>query len=261
MYGNGNLRLSMCIGLMTLLGIDCRFAHGADTVEPFDVGATDFELYTGMDGLGLGRYQKTVYGDIVLGYGITPRLSGYFGTTLFANEYFASGGTAFALGGYGNVIDTHHFDVDLFLDFSGGGGDFAVTPSLELNLDADPEMRSVGTYLRLGVPVYGREKTGTATEDVLSPEPEFEVATQIECTLGAYATLGEAHQLLMEFDSVIRPDAIEDELDFEVGGLAVGYNVMITDNLELINQIFLDIPQKDEKFSIGVSTGILATLP
>lgn len=230
--------------------------HAADTVEPFDMGATDFELYAGIDGLGLDKYEKTVFGDVVLGYGILERLSGYFGTTLESNEYLAEGAVGFAFGMYGNVVDFNHVDVDLFLDFSGGRGDFAVTPSFEFNLDADPEMETVGVYLRGGVPLYGRNMSGGT--DVA---PEYEMAYQMDATLGAYVSPGNIHQLLLEFDAVFRPDAVDDERDMEVGGVALGYNVMLADNLELINQVYLDIPQSGEDFALGVSTGFIATLP
>jgi hypothetical protein len=230
--------------------------HAADTVEPFDVGATDFELYAGIDGLGLDKNEKTVFGDVVLGYGILERLSGYFGTTLESNAYLAEGVVGFAFGIYGNVLDFNHVDVDLFLDFSGGMGDFAVTPSFEFNLDADPEMETVGVYLRGGVPLYGRPISGEA--DVA---PEYEMASQVDVTFGAYVSPGHIHQLLLEFDAVFRPDAVDDEHDVELGGVALGYNVMLTDNLELINQAYLDIPQNGEDFAVGVSTGFIATLP
>ncbi|MBN2530434.1 MAG: hypothetical protein JXR76_28870 [Deltaproteobacteria bacterium] len=246
----------LVIGCFAFCSVITPNAHGADTVEPFDIGATDFEMYIGMDGFGLEKYEKTVFSEVVLGYGILERMSAYFSTSLAANEYFADGTVGFAFGIYGNVVDTHHFDVDLFLDFSGTIGDFAVTPALELNVDADPQMGSVGLYLRTGAPLFGRD---VALADAL--EPDYELATQIDGTLGFYATLGEAHQLLLEFDGALRPAALKDEYKVEMGGAAVGYNVMLADNLELINQVVVDIPNDDEEWSVGVSTGFIATLP
>ena len=250
------LKMHLMIGTVMLVGVESKRVHGADTVEPFDVGATDFELSAGVDGLGLGKTEKTVFGDVVLGYGILPRLSGYFQTTLSSNEYLADGAMGVAFGGYGTVVDTHHFDVDLFLDFAGGEGDTAVSSSFELNLDGDPEMRSVGVYLRGGISFYGRD-TGSGESET----SDDEIASQLEATFGAYVTLGEFQQVLLEFDMLYRPDALDVEPSFDIGGVAMGYNVMLTDRLELINQVFVDVPRNDDPWGVGVSTGFIATMP
>jgi len=47
----------------------------------------------------------------------------------------------------------------------------------------------------------------------------------------------------------------------EVGAIAVGYNVMIFESIELINEISCDVPRGDEQISWGVSTGIIVTMP
>lgn len=250
------VKLKMLFVGFTTIVVFSEAARAADTVEPFDVGATDFELYTGMEGLGRGKYEKTVYGDVLLGYGLLPRLSAYAGMTLHANEYFADGAADFAIGMYGTVVDTHHFDLELFLDFAGGGDAFSVTPSFEMNVDADPEMQGFGVYVRGGVPMYGRD---SAAED--ASEPTYELATQVDGTVGTYLTLNGIHQLLLEYDMVFRPDAMDDEHSAEVGGIALGYNVLLTDSFELINQVVWDIPQENEQTAFGVSTGILVTLP
>ncbi|MBN2717929.1 MAG: hypothetical protein JXX14_18920, partial [Deltaproteobacteria bacterium] len=138
--------VAIMIGVILFFLTTCPCIHAADTVEPFGLGATDFELYTGVEGMGMGKYDRCVFGDIVLGYGILNRLSGYVGTTLAANGHWAGGSQVFAIGVYGNVLDTPHVDVDLFWSISLGAGEFAVTPALELNLDSDAEMRGFGAY-------------------------------------------------------------------------------------------------------------------
>jgi hypothetical protein len=69
-------------------------------------------------------------------------------------------------------------------------------------------METVGVYLRGGVPLYGRPISGEA--DVA---PEYEMASQVDVTFGAYVSPGRIHQLLLEFDAVFRPDAVDDEHD------------------------------------------------
>lgn len=214
-------------------------ARASDTVETWDVGATDVDFYVGHDGV--------AFGDIMLGYGVAPRLSAYLGTTL------SDGETAIYLGVFGTPIDTDHFDLDLFLGMTNGGpglSQFELAPAIELNLDLDPDMRSWGAYLRAHLPVHGRPTTD-ATAATMAADATYHVAP----TVGVYRSLGERHQLLLEYSVDFHPDAVE------VGGLAFGYNVAITDGLELINEIYVDIPQAGERVAFGATTGFIATIP
>jgi hypothetical protein len=112
----------------------------ADTVETWDMGATDVDFYTGFDGIGERSTNRTVYSDIMLGYGIIDRLSAYVGTTLQGNEFFGDSQARIYLGVFGTSVDTDHFNLDLFLDISAGGpalSEFRVAPAVELNYDLD----------------------------------------------------------------------------------------------------------------------------
>lgn len=229
----------------------------ADTTETYDVGATDAEFYVGLDGIGHGKYNKTIYSDTILGYGLTSKLSFHLGSTLSANEYFGDGNADLHTGLYGTPVDTDHFDMDLFLEIAlEGMSDFQVIPSLELNYDYKPDVALWGLYLRAGTPLYGRE-----SEDSTPENPKHEIATTIETTLGTYLTLNENHQLLLEYDMTFLPSPVEDEQSVSVGGLALGYNVIVHDAIELINQVYVDIPQDEENFGVGFMTGFIATLP
>ncbi|MBN2530449.1 MAG: hypothetical protein JXR76_28945 [Deltaproteobacteria bacterium] len=54
----------------------------------------------------------------------------------------------------------------------------------------------------------------------------------------------------------------EDEIDFvEIGGIALGYNMMVSSSLEIIAQVTLDISQKSETVSAGAMIGFVAALP
>ncbi len=236
----------------------CQIAEAADTVETWDVGATNVDFYVGFDGIGLGKYDKTIYGDIMLGYGLIEHFSAYLGTTLQANEHFSAGEAATYFGVFGTPVDIHHFDFDLFLGFSLGGPEytnFQLEPSTEFNFDLDPDQGSWGMYLRAGVPLYGRARG----EDPDSPE--HEIAFHIETTIGTYLMIADGHQAFLEYDMGFLPRPAQDEDSFAVGGVAFGYNVGVHDTIEMINQVFVDIPQGGEDFSVGLMTGIIVTLP
>ena len=228
-------------------------ARGADTVNTWDEGATNVEFYLGADGIGLGKYPKTIYSDIMLGYGLIKRFSAYWGTMLEANEYFAAGSASLYTGLFGTPLDTDHFDLDLFFDVSGGGlgfSEFKLNPALELNFDLDPDMRNWGMYLRAGVPICGRDLI--PDEDA---EPAHGAAAYIECTIGTYCTIADRHQVLIEYDMAFRPTPGEEEHDIEIGCIALGYNVLLHEAIEMINQVLFDIPQNDEYFSVGLMVG------
>lgn len=229
-------------------------AHAADTVETWEVGATDVDFYLGFDGIGPDEDARNMYGDIMLGYGLVERFSAYVGATLSANDHFADGNADVYLGVFGTPVDTEHFDLDVFLNVGAGGDgfdDFSITPSTELNFDLDQDMSRWGFYVRAGVPIYGEPDEDAPGEHVR--------AFDVELNPGTYFTLGRGHQLLLEFDVAFHPRAEEHNAD--IGGVAVGYNVTLADPIELITQVYVDIPQREETAAVGVMTGIIVTMP
>ena len=133
----------------------------------------------------------------------------------------------------------------------------AITIALELNIDRDPDQLSFGSYLRLGLPVYGR----TLVVDPATEQTRSDLTYHTEGTIGVYATVAEVHQLLLEYDMAWLPAHLEGEAATSVGGVALGYNVSVADELELINQVALDVPAAGDSLSVGVMTGFIATLP
>jgi hypothetical protein len=230
----------------------------ADTVETWDMGATDVDFYTGFDGIGERSTNRTVYSDIMLGYGIIDRLSAYVGTTLQGNEFFGDSQARIYLGVFGTSVDTDHFNLDLFLDISAGGpalSEFRVAPAVELNYDLDSELRSWGAYLQLGMPVYGVNRVLDTSDDV-----EYSREFSIEIKPGIYLTLAERHQILFEYDMTYYSRS-EDGHPVDIGGVALGYNVKLSEGIEMINQVYLNVPQQDEAVTAGLMTGFIATLP
>jgi hypothetical protein len=67
-------------------------------------------------------------------------------------------------------------------------------------------------------------------------------------------------QLLLEHDITTDPETHEDQRAVSIGGLALGYNVLVDGPaLELINQLYLDIPQDGEDLTFAITTGFVAT--
>jgi hypothetical protein len=256
--GHGRLagRPSLLLIVGIWMSLPVHSARAADTVETWDVGATDVDFYLGFDGIGRARYERSVYGDMMLGYGLVDRLSAYVGTTLSGIELFSDGSADLYVGIFGTPLDTDHFDLDFFLDVGAGGPEFSaftVTPAIEVNVDIEPDRALLGMYGCVGVPLFGRPTEDDPTEHVF--------VADVVTTVGTYLTILEHHQLLLEYDMLFRTRLAEGEDTVEVGGVALGYNVVAHDAIELINQVYLDIPRSGEPVAVGFMVGFIATLP
>jgi len=108
-------------------------------------------------------------------------------------------------------------------------------------------------YVRVGLPLSGRPKEDEPTEHMF--------AAAVETTIGTYLTIREHHQLLIEYDMFFQTLPAEEEKTVEVGGFALGWNVVVNDAIELINQVYFDVPQYGEPLAAGLMVGFIATLP
>jgi len=212
------------------------------------------DLYLGFDGVGPGETEKTAFGEIMLGIGLTDHLSAFTGAVVQGDQTFSRRAGELYLGLMGTPLDTDHLDLDLFLELrlSGEGlAQFQATPSLEFNVDGDAQRRSWGLYLRAGLPLYRREAGGGR-----------DLALHLESTLGAYLTFGGRHQVLLEYDMAFRPWPEAGQHPAEVGGLALGYNLTLSDAAELISQVYLDLPQLgDEPLAANFMLGVIISMP
>lgn len=234
-----------------------RTAAAADTVETWAVGATNLDIYFGLAGLRAPRATRTIYADIMPGFGLVPGLSAYLGMTLEANHQVSDGQLSAYVGLFGTVLDSDHVDFDLFVDFRVQGpglADFRLTPSFELNLDYEPELAAWGVYLRAAFPIHGHPG------DPVLPEAD-RAAVQVELNPGIYVTVAEGHQVLIEYDMSLHGHPDGDERGVGVGGVALGYNFAISDAIESINEFYVDIPQAQEKVSFALVSGIIITMP
>ncbi len=232
-------------------------ARAADTIETYEVGVSDLELYAGYDGLGHEFSDHSLLGDFVLGVGIIERLSLYLGTTVQGYRRMRAGDATVNMGLLGTVLDTRHVDLDLILGVGLGGPGFrgfSLAPAFELNLDRAPDLQAYGLYLRGAAVIH------VATVDPLEGEPSTFVHHYV-ATLGAYLTLAERHQLLVELDGAYHPTTLTGERSFELGGLALGYNVALHRRVELITQVCVNLPQGREKTVAGLMIGLIITLP
>ncbi len=253
LYSN-RLRMSALATCLVIFASSEGWA--ADTTEPFEIGATNVDFYGGADGLGLGKYESTLYLDAMIGYGITSRLSYYLGTRLYGNEYFGAASGDLYTGLYGTPVDTEHFDLDLFLGATLGGlSSFSLAPGAEFNFDVTREQALFGFYLRIFVPITG-EETVESTGDV-----SYDVVGSAEVTLGTYLKFQTDHMIHLEYDMVIPFSPESGAPAYAVEGIALGYNVVVHENVELINQLYLDIPQSGETVSVGLMAGFIATVP
>jgi len=241
-------------------------AQAADTYETYLVGETVYELHLGMTGLGLERYQKEISGDLVLAVGLVERMSGYLGTSASANEHFGGAAGGYFFGLFGTPVETDHFSVDLILESGFHSGTFALTPGLELNFDAQPEQTSWGVYLRLAANLTGRDEPEVAdTSALASAEDSTNVvsvfAPDSVFTLGAYWTFLESHQLLLQWEAGLSHKPLDGEDAFSPGTVSLGHNVMVTDAIELINEVNLGLPAGGSPVSFGFSAGLIVYVP
>ncbi len=227
-------------------------ARAADTIEWFDPGLTDLEFYVGLDGLGPKGQDRLLAAEVIAGFGIIDGLSLTVVTAFEANHRLSDGAVGLGVGLFGTPLDTDHFDIDLVLDVGASGPGFSqltLTPMAEFNLDLDPEMGSWGMYVRAGAEVAGQADAALPPEVAVLLNP------------GTYLVLGGRHQILVEYDMAISPATSDDEAAVDVGGLAIGYNPTLSDALELVTELYIDLPQQGEEAALGVYLGFVATLP
>jgi hypothetical protein len=225
-----------------------------DTLETYEPGGlTHFEPRVRYQGIGRGRAERTLSVLSLLGVGINDWFSGYYyvrGDKL--DEYFSDGETAHGFGGFASPLDTYHFDLDLELGLDlASSGDLLVTPGFELNVDAHPDLSSFGLFL-IGTAQFG----GHSGSEDGAVGARHTLCLGLD--IGAYVTFAARHQLLVQYDTSVPVNPEAGERDMEVGGLALGYNVKVHDQIELIHEVLLDIPQDQEAVGIGLMAGLIA---
>ncbi len=218
-------------------------ARAADTWEGWDPGPSNAEVHAGYSGIGLPGGEHGPGMEYLQGFGLGHTLSTFLSATVQAVGATRAG---FAAGFFGTPVDTDHVDLDLILVLGQEWRrleDLSAGAAFELNLDLAPDLSVWGVYLR------GCIHMGGALE------------ASVEAILGTYVTLRQRHQILLQADAtfVLNPDARADAAD--VGGIALGYNVLVHDAVELVTELILDVPRAGEALSAGVMLGVILTLP
>lgn len=223
-------------------------ALAADTVETWDEGALDVDLYMTAEALEAEWDEGSRATDVMVGYGLVDRLSIYLGASHEGVEFMSAGGQRWYSGVFGTPLDTDHLDLDLFCDLSSSRlalGALEVGPALEINLDREPDLAAWGLYLRAASPIH----------------PSRVIHPTLETTVGTYWTVWDGYQLLAEVDLTFNPGPDAEGRRVVPGVLAIGGNIGIDETFEFIMQVVLDLPNQGESTSGGAMVGLIVTLP
>ena len=151
-----------------------------------------------------------------------------------------------AIGIYYPVLDSKYFDLDLGFELGTSLYEESLTasPFLELTFDLN-EIRTWGLFVMAKENIGGHLTHGIG-------KVGFDLSTEL--SFGTYFTIAETHQFLLAYsmELVHKP-----EFEFAKGPLALGYNVMLNDNIELVTEVDFNIPEKGEDFSVGFNAGLI----
>ncbi|MGM0444215.1 MAG: hypothetical protein ACQEQV_08520 [Fibrobacterota bacterium] len=227
----------LTMNVLTLITALVWQAAALDTTEPFDVGFTNIEFYGGFGGIGAENGARSITAEQVIGVGITDRLSASFAYTYESNEYFANAAGGATLGLFATLIDQDVFDLDVAAGVVPGDG---ISLGTELNAD----FSTMG--LQLGI------------EESFSNGGADTVAAATALAPLVYWSFSDAAQILAAFDVSFIHSGPEEGTD--VGAVAIGFNRVLSDAVELITEASWDIPGDDEDGTLGLSVGFVATV-
>ncbi len=231
----------------------CQPAWAADTIETWDQGAADFEIYFGTDEIGGPASEHKISSTALMGWGLAERFSAFMSLGTESDSFLNNSEGELDFGFFGTPLDTKNVDLDLgfILKLAGPGlSETTATPFFEINLDSARQENPYGIYLRGMIDI-----SGTYTEN---QQPIRNV--DMNFTLGTFYTLYPGQQLFLEYDATFKDEPDPEESSFENGSLALGYNLMLNETLELITEARLNIPLENEKTSVGFFVGLIATL-
>jgi len=244
------------LGLAAALGAAAP-AHALGTIETWAPGAADFESNIGVSGLGGGRARQAVGSDLQLGYGIADKVSAYLGLGLQGNGFLADAEPAVRLGAFTTVIDGDLFKLDLLLEVGGDGPGLStlhLLPQTELNFDFTTAAGKLGAYLRAGLRLSGQRRAGDG-------DPSWETVRLLQLTPGLSYIPREGHRFLVESGGAFHFACSQEPFHWEHAGVAVGYNHVVSPQLELISQLSVAPHPGDGQAVVGALVGFIATVP
>lgn len=234
-------------------------AFAVDTTELLDKGVVEVAPTTGLANIHDGK--PGWMSDIALAYGVADFMT--ISTTFAMGSDIAllnseALGFGFDFDVLFTPVDTDHFDIDFHVDFGWDGG-YTIAPGLEFNFDSDNEMSGFGAFVTLDFPIFSGIKVGQEDKE---PEDAVKTDFNIEWSLGLYYNIMEGHQLLVAGGMAIENVAkkLADEATY-VGNVALGYNVELFENFELVNEVAIEIPKGGDDVSASITVGAIIDLP
>ena len=246
------------------------FAQAADTLET--VPDDNFYMETTFGALNLGQEaQRTmISASVMLAYGMNDRLTSYIIAGGNTNLYMTKGVTNLGVGLYGVLVKMPHFKLDLGLQAGVGRtglttsvgrsrmalkDEFVLAPSLELNFDLKKDEKFIGFYL-----VFQEIFTGVEEEKdgqllgYFTPSSYLRAGAYWSIVPGKYQVHLQFDMNINHFDTTIITDLVVPAVD--IGGIAVGFNFFVTETIEILTEVYIDIPQNQETIAFGFSIGI-----
>jgi len=232
--------------------VSCALAANAfagDTVELIDPNTLEVDPTFTIDNIHDGKPSAGI--ELGLVYGVMEGLN-VTGTVGYGSDIgLAGGGVGFGVGLVTTPVDTDMFDLDVMVDFDWDGG-FVITPGVELNIDLEPDQAFLGFYLRLGLPIYGGFK---ADADEGADDDGVETDIAFNFALGAYYTVMEGHQIILEGGATIAELAENLGKTHTDGYVSLGYNAELTDNFELITEVAVHMDNDADDVYAAISVG------
>lgn len=231
--------------------------RAADTVELYGVDEASAEFTMGFEGMRRVAGDREVSNELLFGHGLGSRIAAYAGASFVPDQEFRIDGTEFFVGLMGAAVESDDFDVDLVLDLralGGVGSELVFAPMIELNLDRDPSMQTWGAYLRAGLPMW--------RESIVRADGRTTREQRVDLALnpGCYLTLSERHQVLIEYATDVR--LAEPDGDRAASSrIALGLNTRLSEPLEIITQLHVDLPDDGGRAELGAALGFVASLP
>jgi hypothetical protein len=241
-------------GLAAVLLALPAIAQGADTIEVWEPGAYGVEMHLGVTHSHHHGGKPELTNEFLVGRGMNARLSTYVGACVTPEA--GSSAWDLCMGLMGNLLDRDHFDIDVVLDASIGGeawDSYGLLPLVEFNFDRDPQMGSWGLYLRTRLPLW-QVRTADA-EGGRTWSRGFDLGLNP----GAYWTLSDRHQLLIEYDIAYEVSR-NDPRATDQGRFALGLGTVVDERFEIVSRIEIAVPEQDESPDLSFGFGLIGTL-
>lgn len=236
-------------------------AFAGDTTELLDMGTVEVAPTFSLINLQKDVKPAVEFGTVV-GYGVTDFMTINVGLAIHSDEALAGLGFDFDTDLLFTPVDTENFDFDVHVNFAMGDTGLVLTPGIELNYDSDNEQSGFGAYFRLDLPISSSRTIADLFNDDDDEDADgIESDVGLDLTLGLYYSIMEGHQLFLE-GGVSFANLAENYADREIEGyVSLGYNAVLIENFELVNEVKIIIPEKGDGTNAVISVGGIFDLP